>query len=311
MSVNVKAAANRVFQEFRTDLIKSKNAAPTLWRSFGMEVPSMSKSSLHAWLANQAAVREWKGPRIAKNMGTRTWEVINRKWELTYGFERDQIDDDLSGLVNGAILEARNQGFKWARHEDLLCAQTLEAGISTECYDGQFFFDTDHPVDLDGITSGTFDNDLQLALTHANFNTAYVSLKSRKNVDGSPRVLGQLELQVPVALGLAADQIVNVDTLTPLAAIGLFGTSGPSKNPLFGKARVLVNPFLSDDARWYLYESDGPIRPILFQRRRALEVAEIGEGSELYFNEEKFEIGGSARYEASYTLPELALTSKP
>jgi len=312
MAVKIPAAANRVFQEFRTDFLKSSQEAETFWREYAMEVPSRSRSTMHAWLANQATVREWKGPRQAKSMSGRTWEVVNRKWELTYEFERDQLDDDLEGLVVSSVMEARNSGQKFARHEDKLVADTLELGISTNCWDGQFFFDTDHPVDIDGVVSGTFDNDLALALTHANFQTAVEKMMRFKNEDGSPKVMpGGLMLMVPPELELTGKQIVEIDLLTPGAAYGLFGTAGVSKNPLIGKARLFMNPYLTDSARWYLMATGGMIKPLMLQRRRPLETSEEGEDSTLYFEEEKFRIGGSARYAASYTLPELAITSKP
>jgi phage major head subunit gpT-like protein len=312
MSLIYKSALARVFQEIRTDVFAALDAAPRLWQEIAMEVPSRSRSTLHAWLGNSASVREWLGPRIAKHLGTRSWEVINKKYELTFEFERDQIEDDLEGLGAQAVMQARDLGEKFARHEDKLIADTLAAGITSECHDGQLFFDTDHPIDPDGVTSGTFDNDRTLALSHANFRTVHTAMLRFKNEDGSPMVNPQgLVLVVPPELALEAQQIVEIDTLTPAAAYGLFGTSGVSKNPLVGKARVHVNPYLTDDTRWYLLACGGTIKPLMLQRRRPLEIEEIGEGTEIWFNEEKWKVGGSARYTASYTLPQLAITSKP
>ena len=307
--VVVKAAANRIFQEFRTDLLASYTAAPKIWPAYAMEIPSMSRSTMHAWLGDQAGVREWAGPRIAKGMSTRTWEVVNRKWELTYGFERDQIDDDLSGLVAAAVVNARGQGAKWAKHEDLHIAQVLEAGLTALCWDGQFFFDTDHPTDIDGIVAGTYSNFLAAtALTFANFNTALVTMQGYKNEDGSPMVMpGSLTLMVPPALGLAAKALLETTTLTTAAAYSLFGTGGASQNPFLGAAKVVVNQYLTSTTRWFLMATGEPIKPIMLQRRRPLEVQDTGQMSELWFNEEKLQIGGSARYAASYTLPQLAI----
>jgi phage major head subunit gpT-like protein len=310
MSAKTVAAINRIYQEFKTDAIKEFDAAPRLWQEYAMEVPSSARSSLHAWLANQASVREWLGSRQAKGMSTRSWEVFNRKWELTYEFERDQIDDDLSGLMASAIMQARSLGEKFARHEDLLIAQALEAGLTSACFDGQNYFDTSHPVDIDGYTSGTFSNKLTTsALNHSNYNTALVKLMSFKNADGSPMVanLNGLLLMVPPALKLTAQQIVEVQSLTPASSIALFGTSGASQNPLYGSARVVVNPYLTSTTRYFLIAAGGMVKPVMLQRRRPLETQEIAEGSDLWFKEEKILIGGSARYAASYTLPQLAI----
>jgi phage major head subunit gpT-like protein len=313
MSVNFKAAINRAFQEVRTDVFQAMDAVEKYWPLFATEVPSRSRSTMHAWIANQASVREWVGPRIARNMGTRTWEVANKKYELTFEFERDQIEDDLEGLGESAVMQASQLGSKFAKHEDLLIAATLEAGITAECWDGQLFFDTDHPVDVDGIgSSATFDNDRTLALTHANFRTVRTAMLANKQEDGSPLVLpGGLTLLVPPQLELEAKQICEVASLTPAAAYGLYGTGGVSQNPMVGTAKVVMNPYLTQDTRWYLLATGEFIKPLMLQRRRPLEIAETDESSDLWFNEEKFQVGGSARYTASYTLPQLAFTSKP
>lgn len=309
--VNVVAAANRVFQEFNPTLMKEYEAAPRMWQSIAMQIPSSSRSTLFAWLANQANVREWVGPRQHKGMSTRTWEVIARKFELSFEFSRDQIDDDLSGLVGQAIMAAGSQAQAWIDHENQLIATVLEAGISSLCFDGQFFFDTDHPIDLDGVTSGTFDNDLALALTFANFSTALDTIRGYKRANGMPAISsGGYTLLVPNALALAAHQILNSTTITPGTAFGLAGTGGPSPNPFIGAATLEVNPYLTDTTRWYLL-SKGAMKPLMFLMRRPLEVESQGPGSPIYYEEEKIRFGGSARYEASYTLPQLGLTSKP
>lgn len=310
--VNVVAAANRIFQQFQPQLFKEYEAAPRMWESIAMQIPGMSRSTLFAWLANQSLVREWVGQRHYKGLSTRTWQVTPRKWELSYEFSRDQIDDDLSGLVQMALMDAASQAQTWIDHENNYIASTLEAGISSLCFDGQFFFDTDHPIDVDGVTSGTFDNDLANALTHAGFNTAISTIKGYKRANGMPAVSpGGYTLLVPPALEMAAKQVVEIDTLSPGTAYGLFGTGGASKNPFVGAATVEVNPYLTDATRWYLLARGGVMRPLMFVMRRPLEVEQQGPGSTIYFEEEKIRFGGSARYEVSYTLPQLALTSKP
>jgi phage major head subunit gpT-like protein len=313
MSVNVQAAINRIFQEFNATMIKAFDSAPVVSPKYAVEVPSSSRSTLHAWLGDQATVREWKGSRKHNSFGTRYWEVVNRSWELSYEFDVNQISDDLSSLVAAAVMRARQNGAKWARHKDLLCAATLEAGFSALCYDGQYYFDTDHPVDVEGITSGTYGNLLTGSpLTHANFYKALKRLHSFKLEDGSPAVpVGTgLKLMYPSALMDAADAILGVKNLTAAASYSLFGTSGATENPLYGKAEPVENAFLTSDTTWYLTAEDDGIMPIMFQRRQAVESNEQGPGSQIYYDQKKVRIGTDARYEASYTLPQLAVASQ-
>src|SRR5437868_4319615 len=96
MSVVNNPAANRVFQEFDTELMTAIKGAQRVWPAFGIEVPSSSRSTMHAWLAAATAfVREWKDSRVLNEMQNLTWEVVNRRWEISWKFSEDQIRDDL------------------------------------------------------------------------------------------------------------------------------------------------------------------------------------------------------------------------
>ena len=57
--------------------------------------------------------------------------------------DRNDIEDDQIGVYAPMI-----QGLAWAarQHPDLLVFALLKAGFATACYDGQYFFDTDHPL---------------------------------------------------------------------------------------------------------------------------------------------------------------------
>jgi phage major head subunit gpT-like protein len=315
MSVNIPAAINRVFQEFNTALLAAFQNATTACDAYAMEVPSSARSTMHAWLVDQAMPREWKGKRVLNSMGARYWEVINRNWELSYGFEVNQILDDLEGLVTAALMRARGDGVKWARAKDQLCAAALEAGVSSLCFDGQFFFDTDHPVDQEGLTSGTYVNMFTNApLGFGTFDQAVTQMHSFKLEDGSPMVPPGTKLHLihPPGLRLKANQICKQASLTPAAAYGLYGTSGPSDNPFVNMAEPIENAWLTNAADWYLTAEDagGVIKPIMFQRRQDVQTDEQGVGSALYFDEKKVAIGMDARYEASYTFPQLAIFNR-
>lgn len=319
MSVNVEAAINRIFQEYKTELMKQLDAAPSVARAYAMEVPSSSKSTMHAWLTRQARVREWLGKRVLNEFGTRHWEVFNRDWEISFSFMVNQIRDDLSGLVASAIQAARSDASAWTRHMDLLCAQTLEAGTSTNCYDDQYFFDTDHPVNPDDSSAGTYSNIVAAALSLTSVYTALKRVAGFKNYDGTPLVPPGTK---PILMFSGAahmdtvDTILNTKNLTPAAAYALFGTSGPSENPLYGRLVPVQNDYLTVDgtpansAAYVVFEVDG-IKPIMFQRRQGVETTEQGTDSALYFEEKKVAIGHDARYEATYAEPRLCIQIKP
>ncbi|MEZ5743414.1 MAG: Mu-like prophage major head subunit gpT family protein [Sphingomonadaceae bacterium] len=71
------------------------------------------------------------------------FKIENRKFESTVEVQRTDIEDDRIG-VYGPLFE--DLGRHTAEFPDELFAELVASGFASECYDGQFFFDTDHPV---------------------------------------------------------------------------------------------------------------------------------------------------------------------
>lgn len=315
MSVQYAAAANRIFQEFDAEFLKQLNDSPRVWSKYAMEVPSSSRSSLHAWLVDEAQVREWKGSRVLNEMGSLTWEVVNRDWELSWRFKEQQIRDDLTGLTAMAITRARGYAAKWARHEDTLLATAVQQGKNKLCYDGSNFFAASHPIDPLGLVSGTFQN-LYTAkpLTPANLITVLQGMRQIKLPDGSPWIgpASKVSLMVDSSNEYVARQILQIPFLTPTTAYGVANNAGPSANVLAGVVDLIINPYLNSEAGyWYLVGQDAGMQPIMFQRRQGVESNEVGPGSQLYFDRKEYAIGQDARYEASYTHPQLMVRVEP
>lgn len=317
MAVNVKSAAQRVYQEWNKSLMAGRAAAPPpIHPAFSVEVPSGGKFTVHSWFLNQARPKRWSGKREFNNLSTQTWTVHNdEEYALDYEFERNELEDDIDGLVMNAVAAARSSGSKWAQQEDYLCALALEAGATSTCHDGQNFFDDAHPYDPDGIgTSGTFDNDLTLALNNGNLNDALDVFASIVAEDGMPILSSEpVNLVVPVALRRDALDATYDGVVSTAAARGLFSANAPAPNLLSQAVKVVVNPYLNLDGAnptaWYLTRGDGIVKPIMFQRRRALETYELGQDSEIFIMEKKIRFGGDARHKASYTKPSLGLRS--
>lgn len=316
MSVVNNPAANRIYQQFDTEFIKALDGSPPpVWRNFGMEVPSSSKSTLHEWLSDEAQVREWKGSRVLNEMGTVVWEVFNRDWEISWKFKDQQIKDDLAGLVALAIQRARGYAAKWIRHEDTLMAQIVQAGVSKPCYDGQNFFSSSHPIDPLNIVSGTFPNYFTAKpLNHANLMFGLQKFLSIKQPDGSPWVGpgSKVKLVHEVSNMFAVKQLLTSGWLTPATAFALSGTSGPSENPLQGAATPALNQYMNNETGvWYLAAEVDGLSPTMLQKRQDVESDEIGPGSQLFFERKEYRIGQDARHEGSYTHPQLMMRFEP
>ena len=117
-------------------------------------VTSNTKSNSYAWLGSFPHMREWVGDRIVNDMKEFAYAIENKKYEATLGIDRTDIEDDNLGQYR---VLAQTQGqetvdFFWRE-----IAKLIAGGFTALCYDGQNFFDTDHPVyeKADGTGSNT------------------------------------------------------------------------------------------------------------------------------------------------------------
>ncbi|ANK79393.1 MAG: hypothetical protein TEF_00265 [Rhizobiales bacterium NRL2] len=113
------------------------------WPRVATRVPSTTSEEEYGWLGQVPNLREWFGDRVVQNLQQHDYSIKNRKFELTLGVPVDHIEDDKYGVYAPMFEE---MGRSAAAHPDQLVWPLLKAGFSTVCYDGQNFFDTDHPV---------------------------------------------------------------------------------------------------------------------------------------------------------------------
>lgn len=106
-------------------------------------VKSSAKSERYGWLGKMPSVREWIGDRVVMNLAEHDYNILNKDFEITVSVDRNDIEDDTLGIYGPMF---QDLGQQTARHPDQLVFDLLAAGFATECYDGQYFFDTDHPV---------------------------------------------------------------------------------------------------------------------------------------------------------------------
>lgn len=106
-------------------------------------VSSSTAREEYGWLGKIPNVREWVGDRVMQNMLQHAYAIRNRSWELTIGVDRDDIEDDSLGVYTPMFEE---MGRSTAAHKEHLVFGLLQSGFTEICYDGQPFFDQDHPV---------------------------------------------------------------------------------------------------------------------------------------------------------------------
>lgn len=108
-----------------------------------MEVRSEAREEEYGWLGQWPGLREWVGERALRGIVQHGYTIRNRKFESTVEVRRDDVRDDRYGVYGPMFTEL---GRAAAAHPAEIVYAALKKGFEATCYDGQYFFDTDHPV---------------------------------------------------------------------------------------------------------------------------------------------------------------------
>lgn len=139
---------------FRADFQGAFDVAESIYDKVATTVPSTTASNTYGWLGQSTQMREWVGDRVISDMAAHAYAISNKDWELTVGVKRTDIEDDNIGVYKPLMQEI---GRAAKIHADEMVFNLLKAGETSLCYDGQNFFDIDHPVaaNVDGTGAVT------------------------------------------------------------------------------------------------------------------------------------------------------------
>lgn len=151
MAVVTNATLRAIRTQLNTDFKKGFEGASTNHEVITMVVPSSSASNTYGWLGAMPSVREWIGDRVINDVAEHGYAISNKDFELAIGVKRTDIEDDNLGIYS-PLMEDIGQSMK--KQPGKMVYILLAAGFTTACYDGQYFFDTDHPVNAKHDGSG-------------------------------------------------------------------------------------------------------------------------------------------------------------
>ncbi|SDG21516.1 Mu-like prophage major head subunit gpT family protein [Rhodobacter capsulatus] len=144
---SMRQAIEAINASFQAVFQGAFTSAPTTYARFTEVVNSTAAVETYAWLGAIPGMREWIGERFRKNLEVEAYMLRNKLFEDTVTVPRTVIEDDQVGLFRPAIAGMAQAA---AEHPERLVYQALKAGFASTCYDGQFFFDMDHPVQVNG-----------------------------------------------------------------------------------------------------------------------------------------------------------------
>ena len=273
-------------------------AANVLWRLLCSLVQSDGASETYKWLGQLPMPNEWKGSRRSKALGDFGQTLVNQHWESMLEIDRDEYADDQTGQL---AVRTAEMATRFAQHPDKILVDLIEAAESTACYDGQYFFDTDHVEGDSGSQSNdlTYDVATPADPTASEFEKAFwqavEALVGFVDDQGEPWNLftdfEQMEgllVMVPKNMLRVASQVLGVN-----AAPIIDSTS----NILAGRAKVVTTPRLSWTTKFSVFKVDDAMRPLIFQQRQQVQT-QIKDDPE----EKPVKYMADARYAVGYGL---------
>lgn len=306
------ANLSMMFTAFSLQYQGGYGRAEIFWRTLATLVPSSTTTMTYAWMEKIPKLREWIGPKQPQNLAARGPRVVtNKPFELTIQVPKHAIQDDSYGIFAPMAEDMGFQAAKWP--DDVVGAKLLE---NPTCFDGQAYFDTAHPVDLDDAGKGVYQNYYSSgrALNATNYGFAKATMRGFKGADGRPIGARGTLLVVPPSLEETAMQVLNSDYLPKLADGASLGDGdvGMVQNVWKGSADlVVIDELEAEPTAWYLIDNRKAIKPIIFQLREAPVFTALTNPSDHnVFWQGNFVMGIEARGAADVTLPFLAMKLK-
>ncbi|HAE76486.1 Mu-like prophage major head subunit gpT family protein [Morganella morganii] len=272
--------------------------APATWEKIAMKVPSTGKAEQYNWLNAFPAMKKWVGEKAVKSLAAHKYTIVNDDWEATVEVDRNDIEDDQTGQY---AIQAKAAGRSAGMLPDEIVYDLVNLGFERPCYDGQYFFDTDHPVgNLSVSNKGTKKLSIEsLAKAEASFGAARTAMGKMKDEDGRPLDVTPNILLVPVALGDTARALMTVDRL-----------EDGKVNIYKGAAEVVVSARIKSDTQWFLLDTTQPVLPFIYQERKApVLVEQTSLENDDVFMRKKFKFGAEARAAGGYGFWQLAYGS--
>ena len=299
-----KDSLSNLFISLKTSFNNAFGAAPSVWKKIAMLVPSTSGQNDYVWLSKFPKMRQWVGDKNVKSLEGAKYTIANKDWEATVEVDRNDIEDDNLGIYGP---QAQMAGDSAAQLPDEIVMDLVNGAFANVCFDGQFFCDTDHPVK--NPTTGLYEsvsNKSAVALSVAtqaaaiaSYGAARTAMRKFKDDEGRPLNINPNVLLVGPALEHIALALIVNDRLDDGKA-----------NPYKGTAEVVVDARITSDIAWFLLDTTKPIKPFIYQERKApVFVEQTDMNSDDVFNRKKFKYGAEARAAGGYGFWQLAFGS--
>src|SRR3569832_1199992 len=145
-----KANLSAIFTGLKTIFNNALTAQTGNWQATAMEVPSTTSGEDYAWLSRFPKMRKWVGEKFVKNIEAGKYYKANENRETTNAVKRKDIKDDSLGIYNA---QTHKTGEAAAELHDIIVDDLKNNAFAQTCWDGQYFYDTDHPVGTTSVSN--------------------------------------------------------------------------------------------------------------------------------------------------------------
>ncbi len=256
---------------------------------------SNQESETYKWLGMAPQMREWVGGRNAKGFRENGITIENLDFEATLEVLVKEIKLDKTGQVLTRIRElADRTNAHWAK----LLSELIIAGETTACYDGQFFFDTDHAEGDSGAQSNdiTYDVATVTAPTAAEMELAI--LQSVTQIIGLVDDQGEPMNEGANSFGIMVPIPFLAATMAALRNSTIVDASGSRMNTIISSGftfQLWANSRLGAwTNKFATFRTGANTKPFIRQEQEPVRMDAIAEGSELEFNKKMHNYGVSA-----------------
>jgi len=255
-------------------------------------------SERYEFLGQSPGMREWIGGRHAKGFSGNGITILNRHYESTIEVRNTDRRRDKTGQVQARINEWTDRA---QTHWASLVSALLLAAPSTVCYDGQYFFDTDHSEGSSGSQSNDITVDISAlpAAVHGVVTAPSVEEMQQAILAGITKILSFLDNQGEPMNENARRFLVTVPTALYTIAVAATSTlvtaalqQNLNPNIVAGlTVDVQMNPRLTWTDSFAVFRTDSPIKAFIRQSEMETELKVLGEGSDYEFENDAIQLG--------------------
>lgn len=283
----------------------SQNVGTEWVGEVSMQFGSDQESESYNWLGMAPAMREWIGGRHAKGFRENGITITNKEFEATM----EVLVKELRRRHGDKILvRIREMADRTNAHWAKLLSTLIINGESTVCYDGQYFFDTDHSEGDSGSQSNDISVDISALPVNQHGSTTEPSPEELELaiLQGIQKILGFKDDQGEPMNEGANSFLVMLPT--PFMSAGIAAITNPvltsGKTNTITTANFKIIPVVNSRLTWTtklaVFRVDGQTKPFIRQEETEVQMKAIAEGSELEFNENKHHYGVNASRNVGY-----------